>query len=305
MRLITSFFITASIMVTTSAGAQTQVPNDFTAGQPARAAEVNANFDALEAAVDDNAQVIATLAAQIASLEATVTALQASLAQVSNNSVLQLDGLMALDNSDVMRPAVIFTGVNVQIVNGGGETDTQTPNGVGNLLIGYDEARTTAPPPECSDGRYSNIVDCTTNSGIWALNHKTGSHNLVIGPYNNYSQTMSIVSGAGNTASGRFSVVLGATVNVAGGPGAVVIGGGNNQARNEFSVVVGGLLNSATGRSSIVSGGEQNVASGRSSSVNGGRQNAAVGDYSTVGGGLLRTAPSRDNWVAGGLIQSN
>jgi len=37
------------------ASGQTQVPNDFTAGTPARAAEVNANFDALEAAVDDNA----------------------------------------------------------------------------------------------------------------------------------------------------------------------------------------------------------------------------------------------------------
>ena len=37
---------------------QTQVPNDFTAGEPARAAEVNANFDALETAVDQNAAAI-------------------------------------------------------------------------------------------------------------------------------------------------------------------------------------------------------------------------------------------------------
>jgi len=37
---------------------QTQVPNDFTAGTPARAAEVNANFDALETAVDQNATAI-------------------------------------------------------------------------------------------------------------------------------------------------------------------------------------------------------------------------------------------------------
>ncbi len=34
---------------------QTQVPNDFQAGQPARAAEVNENFDTLETAVDKNA----------------------------------------------------------------------------------------------------------------------------------------------------------------------------------------------------------------------------------------------------------
>ena len=35
--------------------AQTSVPHDFQAGQPARASEVNENFDALEAAIDQNA----------------------------------------------------------------------------------------------------------------------------------------------------------------------------------------------------------------------------------------------------------
>ncbi len=34
---------------------QTQVPNDFQTGQPARAAEVNDNFDTLETAIDQNA----------------------------------------------------------------------------------------------------------------------------------------------------------------------------------------------------------------------------------------------------------
>jgi len=42
---------------------QTQVPNDFTAGTPARAAEVNANFDALETAVDQNATDIQNIPA--------------------------------------------------------------------------------------------------------------------------------------------------------------------------------------------------------------------------------------------------
>jgi hypothetical protein len=43
--------------------AQTQVPNDFQAGTPARAAEVNANFDALEAAIDANATAITQIPA--------------------------------------------------------------------------------------------------------------------------------------------------------------------------------------------------------------------------------------------------
>ena len=40
---------------------QTQVPNDFTAGTPARAVEVNANFDALETAIDQNATDIQSI----------------------------------------------------------------------------------------------------------------------------------------------------------------------------------------------------------------------------------------------------
>jgi hypothetical protein len=43
--------------------AQTQVPNDFQANTPARASEVNENFDALEAAIDQNATDIQNIPA--------------------------------------------------------------------------------------------------------------------------------------------------------------------------------------------------------------------------------------------------
>lgn len=46
-----------------TAFAQTQVPNQFQSGTPARAAEVNANFDALEAAIDANATAITQIPA--------------------------------------------------------------------------------------------------------------------------------------------------------------------------------------------------------------------------------------------------
>ncbi len=48
IRLLTATLLVASFSVV----ADTQVPNFFTDGTPAKASEVNANFDALEAAID-------------------------------------------------------------------------------------------------------------------------------------------------------------------------------------------------------------------------------------------------------------
>jgi hypothetical protein len=60
MKTITSILV---CLVAGSAFAQTQVPNNFEAGQPARAAEVNENFDALETAIDQNAVAIQNIPA--------------------------------------------------------------------------------------------------------------------------------------------------------------------------------------------------------------------------------------------------
>ena len=57
--------VTGLLLLTlgTTAFAQTQVPNEFQSGTPARAAEVNANFDAIEAAIDQNAAAIQNIPA--------------------------------------------------------------------------------------------------------------------------------------------------------------------------------------------------------------------------------------------------
>lgn len=51
----------ATLLLTSTAYAEVTVPNQFGAGQPARAAEVNQNFLVLESAVNENSQVIRTL----------------------------------------------------------------------------------------------------------------------------------------------------------------------------------------------------------------------------------------------------
>ena len=46
--------------------AQTQVPNTFQSGQPARASEVNENFDVLETAINQNTTAIGQIPAGLA-----------------------------------------------------------------------------------------------------------------------------------------------------------------------------------------------------------------------------------------------
>lgn len=60
---VSSLVGVVALVFSAAAIGQTQVPNDFTAGTPARAAEVNENFDALETAVDQNATDIQNIPA--------------------------------------------------------------------------------------------------------------------------------------------------------------------------------------------------------------------------------------------------
>ena len=55
---------------------------------------------------------------------------------------------LTLDSSNPQIPAAVFTGVNVQIVNGAGLT--QSRNSTGNLIIGYNEAD-DSPLHVCTD----------------------------------------------------------------------------------------------------------------------------------------------------------
>lgn len=72
-----------ALMVSASVFAQTQVPNTFQAGQPARAAEVNENFSTLESAANQNASDIAASATDIAS---NVVAITNNSTQIQSNS---------------------------------------------------------------------------------------------------------------------------------------------------------------------------------------------------------------------------
>ena len=80
--------IVASMLIAVSANAQTQVPNDFQASTPARAAEVNQNFDALESAIDGNGADISTNAASIESNETGIQSLSTAVVALGGSNGL-------------------------------------------------------------------------------------------------------------------------------------------------------------------------------------------------------------------------
>jgi hypothetical protein len=186
---------------------------------------------------------------------------------------------------------VVISGANLRIVNGMGSTETA--NGLGNLIVGYNEARDFEPDKRTGS---HNVVA--------GMGHNfTSFGGLVVGQFNEISGDFaSITGGLGNRASGNFSSISGGQKNSASGNFASISGGEVNMAVGRASSVSGGVSNEASGVDSSVSGGQNNTASGGEASVSGGRNNTASGIESSVSGGFNRVAPDRFNWAAGPLF---
>jgi len=243
-------------------------------------------------------QLASFAADRVAALEARVRELETRLAAVS----VEDDGR-----------TVRFTGVNVQIVSGTGITDA-APNGLGNLIVGYNESRAEACAPRdwaCYDP-YDDDRD--GDSG----DDRGGSHNLVVGQGQNYTSFGGIIAGqfnrisapfasvcggAWNDARARHSSVSGGAHNSASGVASSINGGLDNGAHADLSWIGGGVDNATLGAAASVSGGEFNDALGTASSVSGGVENAARGNGSSVSGGVEREAPGDSDWAAGGLLE--
>jgi hypothetical protein len=200
------------------------------------------------------------LEARVAALEAQVDALQALLSGVTRNG-----------------DTLLLTGMNLQVVNGQGETVTS--NGLGNVIIGYNE-------DEGSDET------------------RTGSHYLIVGKEHTWTAYAGIVAGYRNTATGNHASVSGGRDNTASGYAASVSGGIYNTASGSRSWVSGGRDNTASGTYASVSGGRNNTASDNYASVSGGYANTASGDYSSVSGGTSNTASGYSASISGGWFST-
>ncbi|MCP4134979.1 MAG: hypothetical protein GY754_28655 [bacterium] len=245
--------------------------------------DMYSKFATMQARIDSLEQTVATQELIISTLQGDTTGLVAMQASIDSNTA----SISAINTTfqGVSRSGndIVFSGVNVQIVSGSGFTNgvdnnyltAGTVNGLGNLIVGYNEARSSG-----SD--------------------KSGSHNIIVGPWNNYSSYGGFVVGYQNTISGIYSSVSGGRLNTASARYSSVSGGWTNTASNDDSNVSGGYSNTASGASSSVSGGSSNTASASYSSVSGGDTNIASGENSSVLGGYQNTASALHATVSGG-----
>lgn len=114
---------------------------------------------------------------------------------------------------------VLITGANVYIRNGMGSTVNNGFNGLGNLILGYNEGR---------------------NQGSANPDVRTGSHNLIVGVGANYARNASIITGINNSSGNNFASVYGGTGNYANAVYSSVVGGYNNTASGGWATILGG-----------------------------------------------------------------
>ncbi len=115
MKSITRVLGIIALMVSGSSFAQTQVPNTFQAGQPARATEVNENFTTLSGAVDTNAAAVSTNATAIQILEGTPASMGPHIA-LFDSSQTELGVAMGANMQAFANHAVVWFDIAANFV---------------------------------------------------------------------------------------------------------------------------------------------------------------------------------------------
>ena len=198
-------------------------------------------------------QRLAALESRVTKLEKTVASQKTEISRLKKSKVMKLEpyvNVYTTTASGLKGPRITFSGVNVLIRNGLGSTPTK--NGLGNLVIGYNETSNPLNP------------------------QRTGSHNLIVGSKHHYTSWGGLVAGYANAVNAPYGSVAGGQFNTASG---------------SYSVVSGGDYSTASGLSSAVSGGSRQKATGAGSSVSGGYKNTASGWHTSVSGGDTNEAP--------------
>lgn len=162
--------------------------------------------------------------AQFSALQTQVTALQKQVATLQPLAALAPFVTVDINpENGSPGPHITFHGANIHIVNGMGST--QLINGLGNLVIGYDEN----PDPSVNP---------------FPMNGRAGSHNLVIGRYHAWFQNAfgNLLAGEWNWAVKQSSFLAGFQSQSVGNYSSI-LGGSNNETFADRTVIVGGVDN--------------------------------------------------------------
>ncbi len=267
--------------------------------QPVWGSNANSNFSGAEVAINDNNARITSLenlVSQLVSsnqeLQQQNDDLQARILELEENSggVAGLANYVSVEVDEYGYPAVVFDSVNVHIRNGNPSTlafDGEGSNGLGNLIVGYNTASDSGLllGPQCSGGFFEDMRDgevslptqetCEAEGYVWASSHKTGSHNVIVGPKHSYTGANSIVGGVGNMALDGLNLITG-SYNLGAFAG-TALSGIDNRAYYNGTIVGGG--GGETGFVGMIIGGNGNTALNYSVVVGGGDE---VGDASEV-----------------------
>jgi hypothetical protein len=257
---------------------------------------------ALDARVEDLENRLAAAQTTIASLQTQMAYVSGAVTAISSNHALALDPYLTVDASGG-KPVAVLSGINLQIVNGAG-TALLKENGLGNLIIGYNERG--GGREHCSKGTDAPFVPiveagaCAAAGGTWGAELRTGSHYIVVGPYNDYTALGGVVFGTGNISDGQGANVLGGGGNEAAEWYATITGGSANSARGVFASAVGGFHNIVQGQSAVAVGGGGNTVTGSDAVAVGGSACTVSGSGAVAAGGSMNAASGDDSAVLGG-----
>ncbi len=154
----------------------------------------------------------------LAELQAQIDALQTRVDTLED--LTQFQSVVPGEINGLAGPHLIFEGVNLHIENGSGITNPGFPNGLGNLVVGYNEVPV----------------------GGLVAGDRDGSHNIVLGEQHKYLSSGGFVAGGRNTISSVAASVSGGISNTASGGRSSVSGGAFRTAAAFRSWAAGGLF---------------------------------------------------------------
>ncbi|HMA67132.1 MAG TPA: hypothetical protein VKO20_04875 [Desulfosalsimonadaceae bacterium] len=182
-------------------------------GIPARLQLLEARLAGMEMQVDRLITANANLRQRIKKLRTRLETAEGTLEQVG--TLVPISPFIRFQEDDIdalSGPHLIFEGLNVHVRSGFGATDDGNgyPSGLGNLVVGYNMPR---------DPGY---------------NERSGSHNIIVGDFQNFSAYGGLVAGSHNTVSGNYACITGGRENAAVGAYSSISGGHAREAAEDY-----------------------------------------------------------------------